>query len=377
MTPRITFARSADEFAAIRTAWQDLWARSAGYIFQHHDWLSGWMNGIAIRREIRVLVALAWDNETLVGAIPMAVHRRRGLRMLNWAGQLFSDYCDGLLDPLNDPNAILPALWQAIMQDGGFDLISLQQVRPDARCRRLLDDLTREPKELRPMERQERCMRIDNRWESGAAFFRSLSKKGRNNHTRGKRILSEIGGEPVFRVIEADQDPSQVFDEIWRLKEIWLRATEPTSPLLGHDRFVLRSVLDAAWRTGLAKVFLLECGGQIAAGSINFVYANRMEAYLTAYDTRFERASPGTILIVEYAQWACDRGLTHVDFLRGDEAFKFRMANAETVLSGYTGARTLFGQVARSGHRFLSRRRQSVETAEMPSASPAVELEPV
>jgi CelD/BcsL family acetyltransferase involved in cellulose biosynthesis len=373
MTLRITFVRSADEFAVIHTPWQALWTRSAAYIFQHHDWLSGWMNGVAGRREIRVLIALAWDNETLVGALPMAVHRRRGLRILNWAGQLFSDYCDGLLDPLVDRNVILPALWQAVMQDGGFDLIGLQQVRPDARFRGLLDDLAGDPKGLQPMVRQERCMRIDNQWEGGTAFFRSLNKKGRNNHTRGKRILGEIAGEPVFRVIEADQDPTPVFDALWRLKEIWLRATEPTSALFGHDRFVLRSVLDAAWRTGLAKVFLLECDGQIAAGSINFVYANRMEAYLTSYDARFERASPGTILIVEYTQWACDRGLTHVDFLRGDEAFKFRMANAETVLSGYSGAQTLLGQVARSSHRFLSRRRQ---VAEAPSA-PDRELEPV
>jgi CelD/BcsL family acetyltransferase involved in cellulose biosynthesis len=260
------------------------------------------------------------------------------------------------------------------MRDGGFDIINLQQVRPDARYRRLLDDLAYDARELQPLDREERCMRIDNQWENGHAFFRSLNKKGRNNHTRGKRILSEIGGEPVFRVIEGDQDPTSAFDEIWRLKEIWLRATEPTSLLLDQDRFVLRSVLDAAWRTGLVKVFLLECDGKIAAGSVNFVYANRMEAYFTSYDTRFERASPGTILIVEYSQWAFDRGLTHVDFLRGDEAFKFRMANAETILSGYSGARTLLGQVARSGHRLLSRRRQLAET---PSASPAGELEPV
>src|SRR6185437_5272787 len=290
--PRMTFVRSADEFAAIRPAWQDLWARSEGYIFQHHDWISGWMNGIATRREIRTLIVLAWDGDTLIGALPVAIHRRRGLRILNFAAQLFSDYCDGLLDPLRDRDIILQALWQVVMRDGGFDIINLQQVRPDARCRGMLDDLACDARELQLTEREERCMRIDNQWENGHAFFRSLNKKGRNNHTRGKRILAEIGGEPVFRVIEGDQDPASAFDEIWRLKEIWLRATEPTSLLLDQDRFVLRSVLDAAWRTGLVKVFLLECDGKIAAGSVNFVYSNRMEAYFTSYDTRFERASP-------------------------------------------------------------------------------------
>jgi CelD/BcsL family acetyltransferase involved in cellulose biosynthesis len=79
---------------------------------------------------------------------------------------------------------------------------------------------------------------------------------------------------------------------------------------------------------------------------------------LTSYDEAFERASPGTILIVEYAQWSFDRGLTLVDFLRGEEAFKFRMANAETMLSTFSGARTFVGQVAMSGRRWLARKRR-------------------
>jgi CelD/BcsL family acetyltransferase involved in cellulose biosynthesis len=159
-----------------------------------------------------------------------------------------------------------------------------------------------------------------------------------------------------------------------RLKDAWLRANDPTSPLLGADRIVLRAILDNALRSGLAKIFLLECGGKIAAASINFVYAGRMEAYFTAYDAAFDRASPGTILIVEYARWSFDRNLAYVDFLRGEEAFKFRMANGVTVLTSFAGARTLMGQVAVSGHRWLSRRRQRLEAA---TSAPDEELESV
>ena len=143
-----------------------------------------------------------------------------------------------------------------------------------------------------------------------------------------------------------------------RLKLIWLRANDPTSPLLGNDHAVLRAVLDTAWQSGLAKIFVLECGNRIAAASVNFVYAQRMEAYFTAYDVSFDRASPGTILIVEYARWSFDRGLTYVDFLRGEEAFKFRLANADIMLSSFSGAHTVMGQVAMTGHRWLARWRQ-------------------
>jgi CelD/BcsL family acetyltransferase involved in cellulose biosynthesis len=118
-------------------------------------------------------------------------------------------------------------------------------------------------------------------------------------------------------------------------------------------------------------LFLLTCGGKMCAASFNFVYRGQLQAYLTAYDRNYERASPGTILIVEYAQWSFDHGLRVVDFLRGNEPFKFRLANAETVISGFNGARTLMGQVAHSGHRWLARQRHRQDV--IPSRAPELE----
>jgi CelD/BcsL family acetyltransferase involved in cellulose biosynthesis len=367
VTLRTEIVSDTARFATIQLAWQQLWERSGGYVFQSHGWIAGWLAGVRGRKEIRLQIILAWDGDRLGGAMPFAVHRRSGLRVLNWAAQLCSDYCDCLVDPAYDSASVLSLLWNELGRFGGFDLINLQQIRPDAKCREFLDQLARDDGRLQRGDREERCMRIENRWADGDAFFRSLNKKGRNNHTRGKRILAELGGEVAFRLFDPLDSGASVIDEIFRLKEIWLRANDPTSALLGADRTMLRVILDNALQSGLAKIFLLECGGKIAAASINFVYAGRMEAYFTAYDAAFDRASPGTILIVEYTRWSFDRGLAHVDFLRGEEAFKFRMANAETVLSTFTGARTLMGQVVVSGHRWLSRRRQRQEIMSAPS----------
>jgi CelD/BcsL family acetyltransferase involved in cellulose biosynthesis len=361
-------------FAAVRPAWQRLWDNAGGYIFQSHDWISAWHSTISDRRDFKLQIALAWEGDQLRGAWPCTVHRRSGLRVLSWAAQLFSDYCDCLVDPATEQEGVIPLLWGAIVQLGGFDLISLQQLRPDAKCRTFLDQMASDGVRLQHGERHERCMRIENRWPDGEAFFRSLNKKGRNNHTRGKRILGEIGGEVAFRPIATGGDNGSLLDDIIELKQGWLRANDPSSSLLGHDAVVLRRVLDRACQSGLARIFLLQSGDKIAAASVNFVYADRMEAYFTSYDATFDRASPGTILIVEYSRWAFDLGLRHVDFLRGEEAFKFRMANAETMLSSFSGARTLVGQVAVSGHRWLSRRRHRQEVT---SARPDDELEAV
>jgi CelD/BcsL family acetyltransferase involved in cellulose biosynthesis len=371
---RTEIVSNASRFGDVGPSWRDLWTRCGGFIFQSHDWIGGWLSGVAERRDIKLQIALAWEGDELRGVMPCAVHRRSGLRVLIWAAQLFSDYCDCLVDPNSAQDGVVPLLWDCLRQYGGFDLISLQQLRPDAICRPFLDQLASEGSRLQYGERRERCMRIENRWKDGEAFFRSLNKKGRNNHTRGKRILAEIGGDVSFQVAEPGKDAAPLLDEVLRLKQIWLRINDPSSPLLGPDAGVLRGVLDRALRSGMAQIFLLKCGGKIAAASVNFVYGGRMEAYFTAYDAAFDRASPGTILIVEYARWSFDHGLRHVDFLRGEEAFKFRMANAETVISSFAGSRTLMGQLAVSGHRWLSRWRQRQDVV---STRPDDELEAV
>lgn len=363
MNVRVEIVTDRARFAALRDAWQQAWDQSGTHIFQSHDWISGWLTGMRDRNEIRIQIALVWDGESIVGILPCAIHRRRsGLRVLQWAAAPFNDYCDCVINPAYGITPTLRRLWEAMRQAGGFDLISLQQVRPDAQCRAFLDAMAEGNGPLHDASRQERCMRIDSNWSNGNAFFRSLNKKARNNHTRGKRILGELGGEVALQVLEPGQPaaeaPVAVIEEILRLKEAWLRQTDPASPLLGKDAAVLRAILHAVWKSGLAKIFLLTCGGKIAAASINFVYADRMQAYFTSYDAIYDRASPGTILIIDYAQWSFDRGLRHVDFMRGEEAFKFRMANAETVLNGFGGARTLVGQMAVFSHRWWSRRRQ-------------------
>jgi CelD/BcsL family acetyltransferase involved in cellulose biosynthesis len=355
VTLRYELVTDSQRFAELHDRWQALWTETEGYVFQSHPWLAAWMDGIGEQKDSPLLIALAWDDARLVGALPCAISKRSGLRVLQWAAQRFSDYCDCLIAPGYATE--LPRLWHHIWQTGGFDLVSLQQVRPDAKCRPWLSSLAQQD------ERQERCMRIENQWPTGDAFFRSLNKKGRNNHTRGKRILAELGGEVAFEVIEPDQPVEALLDIALQWKLDWVRETDPGSALLGADYAVFRTLLNNAWGKVPARLFILTCNGRMVATSFNFVYRDRMEAYFTAYDAAFERASPGTILIVDYAQWSFDRGLHHVDFLRGEEPFKFRMSNAETVISNFSGARTLMGHVAVSGHRWLARRRQKATPA--------------
>ncbi|MFL5251437.1 MAG: hypothetical protein ACJ8AI_00825, partial [Rhodopila sp.] len=126
---RVEIVTELARFAALRDAWQRLWIEAGGYIFQSHDWITGWLTGVRDRKEIRLQIVLAWDGDRLAAAMPCTVHRRTGLRILHFAAQDFSDYCDCLIGPDHDPAAVMPLLWDGLKQTGGFDLINLRQIR--------------------------------------------------------------------------------------------------------------------------------------------------------------------------------------------------------------------------------------------------------
>ena len=345
MTPTIEVITAPERLAALKHPWRALWERAGGELFQSHEWVNAWSQTATVGSDTRLRIAVAWHGDRLVAALPMVVRRHMMLRRLEWVARDHSDYCDLLADQDADI-ALQQGLWTAICRSGGFDVVRLTQVRPDALVRHLLDSASVTSGNLEMRDNQQPCLGISNVWPSGDKWFRSLNKKARNNYTRGRRILSELGGEVEFRIVDPAEGPvEQMLEHVLTLKRRWLEAYQPGSPFLATRFDRQRAVLNAAAETGLMRIFLLTCGGTISAASVNFVYPNKLQAYLTAYDPQYERASPGTILIIDYTKWAFDRRLSYVDFLRGDEPFKHRFANSETHLKGFIGAQTLLGRM--------------------------------
>lgn len=360
MGPRIELITRLDRFFEIKPQWDALWQRCRSRIFQSHAWIATWFQ--ACGRQATPRIAVAWQDDAILAAVPLAIQWRFGFRTLEWAAQMPSDYCDALATA--ETASHLPLLWQTACEAGGFTFVKLAQVRPDAVMRPLLD---REPTGGTPTESQNgavRCLGIDRVWPDGEAWFRSLGKKGRNNFWRGERILAELGGAVAFHCLNpAELAIGDDLRDAMALKREWLRVKDPGSLLLGRDGEILEAMLGAAADTGLLRLFVLSCGDRMAAASVNFVGPDTMDAFLTSYDAAFARASPGTLLMVHYTRWAFDNGMRKVDFLRGDEPFKSHFANCEVGLTTYTGARTLLGRSLLAAHRWRSRSRDATRPA--------------
>lgn len=322
--------REPRRFLAISDAWRDLWQRSGAGIFQCHTWIAaGWSGDLNI--------GLAWENERLLAVLPLAIRRRSGLRVLEWAGQQFSDYCDGIAE--SQHSVLLQYLWDRTYMAGGFDLIWLKQMTTDAKFQPL--DKLWPTKDI--------CLQLCNRgqWTSGEAWFRSLNKKARNDHLRGRRIL-EQQGRLVFRQATGAEIDA-ILDWSVSHKQDWVKRNRLHSTLLEAN--ALHGLVRALESLGALRLFVLECDGQLAAVSVNIVQHHTMLAFFATYDPTYERGSPGIILMTEYTKWAFDNDIRVIDYLRGEEAYKFKFATTAVETSSFLAAKTLPGKLALTVYR--------------------------
>jgi CelD/BcsL family acetyltransferase involved in cellulose biosynthesis len=322
-----------EQLLALQPAWDALWRDSSNDLFQSHAWILGWWDDCG--PEISLRIGCTWQDSRLIGVLPFCIRRWHGLRVLEWAAQPFSDYCDALLQVKAAPGLLSP-LWESITKAGGFDFIRLKHVRTQAIIQSIFHhyNLTE--------ERAEFSLQVAGPWADGNAWFRLLNKKTRNNHTRGKRILSE-SGTITIRQLTADEPRKPVIQRLLTLKRQW--AANRNSPMVRNDTTLLALAM-ALDRIDCLRVFVIECDGEIIAGSVNALHQDTMIALFATYDQKYDRAGPGIILMTEYTMWAFDNGIKIVDYLLGAESYKFKFATDKTDLHIYVKSRTWRGRLA-------------------------------
>ncbi|MCJ2052245.1 GNAT family N-acetyltransferase [Methylobacterium sp. J-070] len=333
-----------ERLAEVGPAWTDLWTRSGALVFQSHAWISAWWASASDRERRALAIVLAWRGDTLVGVLPLAILRRKGFRVLEWAAKECSDFGDALLAPDADRD-LLRRMWHQAGRAGGFDLAYLNRLLPDAAARALLDPAGGGIR-LRLNHREEANWRVRGPWKTGRAWFDAQSKKTRQNYRRGQKALGEHG-PLAFRLLGPEEPLAPVLERLTAFKRAWLAAHGlASSAFYDAGSRALPAMVQVLAETGLLHVFVLESGGAVVAVSINFVQGGTMMAFVTAYDPAVERGSPGMVLMMDYIMWSIDRGLHTVDFLCGDEGFKGRFGTQNLTLASMTAARTPQGVAA-------------------------------
>jgi CelD/BcsL family acetyltransferase involved in cellulose biosynthesis len=306
----------------------------AGYV-------APWARVHASRARVRLLVAER--ERRIVGALPLTVVRRRGLRVLEWVGGYEATPADLALAP-GEPAQTASSLVRAARALAGFDFAHLSGLSGAP--------LVARSEGLRLVERLPAPVISDLAgWQP--------SRSGRKAAGRRLRRLGELGRVELDVVVEVERLPAAL-DEAFAVHAArWAAGKDGSSFGDEAGRAFHRSAAPALAARGSALLALVRLDGR----AIGFQYALRAAGSLclfrVGHDPAYARYSPGALATRTLLDAARARGVVRVELLGGGEEYKLELADDLDPMSdgiGWPG--TPHGALAAAGLRGALRARR-------------------
>ena len=152
-------------------------------------------------------------------------------------------------------------------------------------------------------------------------YLEALPAKMRHEVKRkAKKLEAEAG--PVRIVTAGTEDLVPLLD---RFVELHHMSEGPKGVFMmpGMEIF-FRRLGEAFLSAGAFRLNFIEVGGQLAAGTIGFRWADRFYLYNSAFDRSWGSLAPGMVLVGEDIRLAIEDGATGFDMLKGDYDYKYR-----------------------------------------------------
>jgi CelD/BcsL family acetyltransferase involved in cellulose biosynthesis len=327
------------EFASLQSGWDDLvrtMSRPSPFLL--HGWLSAWCRHYVPDGDLRVHVVR--DGDSLLGAFPLYVSRRRGLRVVQFLGATQSALADLLL--ADGAGTDVASTLVEAARSSGHDLADLFGVPNTGRLAAL-----RESAKLQLIERVEAPV-LDLTPGFDAVYSAKTSSKRRNLHKRRLRQLSELGGDLRFSVARTPEELSAALEHAFTLHLLrWNGRPDGSGFATPTGMRFHREAILALAEQDIPRIVTLELDGRPIAFHYYLAFAETMYVHRLAFDPALSRLSPGVLTTLEAVRVASEEGLRRVEYLGGDERYKLEFADrVEPLYQGLGMAATVPGRVA-------------------------------
>ena len=345
---QIRIIRDRAELASLAPGWVALAAH--GRPFQEFGWCQAWLNTIGSTGGRRPHIVAAWQDNQLMGILPLVARRYKGVRLLEWIGARATDYCDAIVADDVEVDVTLQAMWRHLCDAGGFDVWRMGQVRMDARVRPLLARLA-------PwIETREQAFSIPLRWTDTESWLKAQSPKSRARVRRGVRRMSELG--LTLRVWKPGEALEPVLEQVIQQKQRWIAHRQADSFLIQpHGPQFLRELAGRLAQSGSLHLSCLQSGdGTIVATHFGFFRDGVFYYYLPTYDADYAAQRVGTLLLDSLVRWCCDQGASRFDMLLGAHQYKSSYGVEAEEVQTLVHGRGLLGKAAVKFYRATRRR---------------------
>lgn len=327
--PRNLLVREFDHssvFSTLSGEWDDLCLRCAtGNPFLTAAWHKLWWNCWHRDRRLKI-IALYETNGTLCGIAPLCSGSAADDTALKLLGSSdFCDYRDFIVAAGSEVRfyeTLFPYLMARPARRVVLTLSSLQHHSPTISFFRKLAqendcEITVTPEDTAP------CMDLPADFET---YLNSLSAKDRHEIRRKKRRAEQMGTLSFERIC----DPSRIVAALPSFLDLFRSSGGMKRAFLTPEREgFFRSLAEEFSGRGWLDLYALSLNGRAITYLLCFSYNRTLYLYNAAYDNRHAQVSPGIVAIALCIEDAIKRGIRRFEFLRGNEAYKYRFGGRD------------------------------------------------
>lgn len=287
--------RSAHEMDRLKARWTWLQGQCEVTLFQSYELNRQAARWFAERETPHVIVA---ESDSGIAVIP-AVRRERELGLI---GETLFDYRDVL--SAGDPN-VLECAWHELAREGlPLEVTALRGEAPRERWQSL------QPTPF--------CNAPTTRLADGTAGqFTAAHHKS----AKASRRLARQG----LQLVRRDTGLRNIAQWIYRRKAEWRGPSENLFRSRRRQNFMLFIIRNELVN---CTVWSYEDSvGEVAAALVTFRQGSTRHFYTIHYDPRWERFSPGQVMIFDVTRETLKEGLD-VDFMTGEYSYKNRLATS-------------------------------------------------
>jgi CelD/BcsL family acetyltransferase involved in cellulose biosynthesis len=328
-----------EELEALAPEWDELVAampRPSPWLL--HAWVTEWWRHYGDGHELRVHVACR--DGRLVGALPLFVERRLGVRVLDFVGHFRAAPADALAAP--GAEDVVGALAERAAA-GDHDVADLFGLHERSRLAAALGG------RLRLVRRVESpFLDLTGGWD---AVYRShTDSKKRNLHKRRRRQLGELG-ELVTTTARTPAEVAEAIDDAFELHaRRWDGRPDGSGFATPVGRVFHRAAAVALAAQDLVRIVTLKLDGRAIAFHYYFAFCGRMYVHRLAFDPELARLSPGLVNTLDALEAAAAEGLTKVEYLGGGERYKLELSDGfDPLYEGFGLARSPQGHAMLRG----------------------------
>ncbi|HEY8489458.1 MAG TPA: GNAT family N-acetyltransferase [Dehalococcoidia bacterium] len=324
----MAYVARAEPFDRVAAEWQGLLDRAAARrVFYRPSWQRAWWE--TFQDGERPLVLTVRHGERLLALAPLM---RRGDALWLAGDSEICDYMDVVADREAGAgayaallDAVLPGTDAAL--DEPWRELVLWGLEEESPTLHLLPELARARGLTVLVEPEARCPRVAlpdaGGWE---AYLAGLSKKDRHELRRKLRRLEEAGTLAFYGLSEPEA-VAAAMDDFLRLHRI----SRPDKAAFMSPRMeaFFRRAVEALAQEGAVRLCFLELDGARVASVLLFDCGEELAMYNSGFDPAYGHLAVGLLSKALCVRTALEEGKRALDFLRGDERYKYDLGGRD------------------------------------------------